>query len=76
MTGYADSVSFMKWQLDLIAQNPGAVPIFLAVGSTPGAFSYNLATGLFPPGRTDLRLRVVHQDGNYDEYFSKVTFAR
>jgi hypothetical protein len=32
-------------------------------------------TANFPNGEHVLRLRVVHRDGNYEEYFSRVTIA-
>ncbi len=76
VSGYANSVSFMKWQLDLVPYGFGGGPIFLTLGTTPGAFTYNLVTGLFPPGKYDLRLRVVHENSNYDEYANRVTIAR
>jgi hypothetical protein len=77
VAGYANSTSFMKWQLDLVPSGVvGVVPVFLTLGTTPGSFTYNLATGLFPPGKYDLRLRVVHENSNYDEYLTRVTIAR
>jgi heat shock protein HslJ len=77
VAGYANSVSFMKWQLDLVPNGiKGIVPIFLTVGTTPGQFTYTLPAGLFPIGGYQLRLRVVHENSNYDEYFTNVRIAR
>lgn len=76
VAGYANSVSFMKWQLDLVSDNLGALPIFLALGTDPGKFTYDLHTEVYQPGRYWLRLRVVHADGNYDEYLTQVRLGR
>lgn len=74
--GVANSPSFLKWQLDLLPNGDPSGAIFLAVGETPGEFTYSLDTSKLPAGEHALRLRVVHQDSNYDEYVSKFTIGQ
>jgi uncharacterized surface protein with fasciclin (FAS1) repeats len=73
--GYANDPSFKKWQLDVLPGGDANAAIFLAVGETPGQFSYTVDTTAFPNGEHALRLRVVRADGNYDEYVTKFTVA-
>ncbi len=73
--GYADVPGFKKWQLDVLPGGNDAAAIFVALGETPGKFSYSLDTTAFPDGDHALRLRVVRADSNYDEYITKVTVA-
>jgi uncharacterized surface protein with fasciclin (FAS1) repeats len=73
--GYANDPSFKKWQLDVLPGGDANAAIFLAVGETPGEFSYTVDTMNFPNGEHALRLRVVRSDGNYDEYVTKFTVA-
>ena len=75
VTGYADDAQFMKWQLDLLPFNDAAAAAFLALGETSGEFEYTLDTTKLPAGEHGLRLRVVRDDSNYDEYVSKFTIA-
>ncbi len=75
VTGYADTAGFVKWQLDVVPFGNEADAIFLATGKTAGEFSYALDTTQFPDGDHQLRLRVVDNTGNYDEYFVDVTVA-
>jgi uncharacterized surface protein with fasciclin (FAS1) repeats len=75
VTGYASDPNFNKWQLDLLpGGNPNAA-VFLALGNNPGDFSYALNTAGLPNGEHALRLRVVRNDSNYDEYVNKFTIA-
>lgn len=76
VTGYADSPDFLKWQLDLLLNDDASQAAFLAFGETPGKFTYTLDTTDLPAGEYTLRLRVVRQDSNYDEYFTKFTLAK
>ena len=73
VTGVAAHPGFRKWQLDLLLD--GAAETFLAVGETPlpapGEF-LRWDTTLYPNGRHLLRLRIVHEGMNYDEYFAPV----
>lgn len=73
--GYANSADFMKWQLDLLPNNNPNAAIFLALGETAGAFTYSLDTSKLPAGEHSLRLRVVRNDSNYDEYLAKFTIG-
>jgi hypothetical protein len=73
--GYANDPSFAKWQLDVLPGGDADAAIFLAVGETPGEFSYTVDTTAFPNGEHALRLRVVRADGNYDEYVTKFVLA-
>lgn len=75
VTGYADTTGFTKWQLDVVPFGNADDAIFAAVGEEAGAFSYVLDTTAFPDGDHQLRLRVVNNTGNYDEYFVDVTVA-
>ncbi|MBX3050661.1 MAG: polysaccharide deacetylase family protein [Caldilineaceae bacterium] len=74
--GVADHPAFRKWQLDLLA--PGVEPAFLALGeerlTTPTHLT-SLDTRLYPDGTYRLRLRVVHSNLNYDEYFLPIQIA-
>ncbi len=74
--GYASSPNFMKWQLDLLPNGDPSAAIFLTVGETEGAFTYSFDTSNLPAGEHSLRLRVVRQDSNYDEYFTKFTIGQ
>lgn len=75
ITGTASSPNFLKWQLDLLLGNDPNKAAFLSFGTNEGAFSYNLATNLYPDGEYGLRLRTVTMDSNYTEQVVKVTFA-
>jgi hypothetical protein len=76
VTGYANDAQFMKWQLDLLPFNDAAAAAFLALGETPGEFKYTLDATNLPAGEHGLRLRVVRDDSNYDEYFVKFTVGQ
>ncbi len=68
----ADDPDFMKWQLDVLPFQNADQAIFLAVGEEPASSPTVIATidtTAFPNGEHDLRLRVVRNDSNYDEYF-------
>ncbi|MBI4789269.1 MAG: hypothetical protein HY782_19730 [Chloroflexi bacterium] len=73
--GIAHAPDFRNWQLDLL---PGGVEdksVMLARGSQPRFSQGNLTefdTTPFPDGNHLLRLRVVHLDGNYDQYYTPV----
>jgi peptidoglycan/xylan/chitin deacetylase (PgdA/CDA1 family) len=74
--GIATHPAFRKWQLDLILEGGGET--FLAVGEIQAPVAAELAvwdTTLYPNGSHQLRLRVVHEGLNYDEYFLPVTVA-
>jgi hypothetical protein len=73
--GNANDPSFSKWQLDLLPGADPNAPIFLALDSKPGQFSYVLNTTPFPNGKHALRLRVVRPDGNYSEYVTPFSIA-
>jgi uncharacterized surface protein with fasciclin (FAS1) repeats len=75
VTGYASDPNFSKWQLDLLPGGDPNAAIFLALGNTPGDFSYSLNTLPLPNGEHALRLRVVKNDSNYTEYTNKFTIS-
>lgn len=70
--GTATHPTFRKWQLDLLLGGDAQQAVFLAMGEEPVPAPAQLATvesAAFPPGEHQLRLRVVHSNLNYDEYF-------
>jgi hypothetical protein len=74
--GSAASPTFVKWQLDLLIN--GSEELFLALGEAPQPgpgplFAWD--TTLYPNGTHMLRLRVVYEGSNYDEYFTHVVVA-
>jgi hypothetical protein len=74
--GVAALPDFWKWQLDILVGGQSAS--FLALGEQPAPAPSPLMalnTANFPNGDHVLRLRVVHRDGNYDEYFTGITIA-
>jgi uncharacterized surface protein with fasciclin (FAS1) repeats len=71
--GQANDPRFSKWQLDLLPGGDANAAIFLAVGNDSGEFTYSFDTTNWPNGEHSFRLRVVRDDSNYDEYFSKFT---
>jgi len=73
VTGYANDPSFKKWQLDLLLGADNNRPVFLASGTTGGAFTQSLSTWTLPDGAYALRLRIVKQDSNYTEIVRKIT---
>lgn len=75
VTGYADTVGFKKWQLDVIPFGVSDDAIFLALGDEAGKFSQEVDTTNYPDGDHQLRLRVVNNTGNYDEYLVPFTIA-
>ena len=75
--GVALHPAFRKWQLDVLIAGDEQQDTFLALGEEPVNQPAELAqlnTALYPDGRHKLRLRVVHSNLNYDEYFTPVTF--
>ena len=76
VVGVADHPTFRKWQLDLLLD--GTETLFLAFGEDPIPSSRQLSvldTSLYPDGEHQIRLRVVHSNLNYDEYFLPIRFA-
>ncbi|MCB0100252.1 MAG: hypothetical protein KDE46_31195, partial [Caldilineaceae bacterium] len=66
---------FEKWQLDLLLYNDENQATNLTVNNRPANGTLmRLDTRAYPNGEHTLRLRVVRQDFNYDEYFVKVVF--
>ncbi|MCB0062670.1 MAG: hypothetical protein KDE19_11165, partial [Caldilineaceae bacterium] len=76
VSGIAQHPTFRKWQLDLQLAGDPAQTTFLAVSEqaqpTLGVLTM-LDTTRFPNGQHRLRLRVVHSNLNYDEYFTTIT---
>lgn len=75
--GVAHHPTFRKWQLDLLLN--GTEPAFLAFGEDPipsPSLLSALDTSLYPDGEHQLRLRVVHSNLNYDEYFLPIRIAK
>ncbi len=73
--GHAGDPRFSKWQLDLLPGGDPNAAIFLAVGTEHGDLGYTLNTVGLPNGEHALRLRVVRDDSNYDEYVTKFVIA-
>lgn len=76
ITGIAEHPTFRKWQLDLLINGDEKQAAFLAVGDkrqTDAGLFTTLDTTLYPNGQHRLRLRVVHSNLNYDEYFMSIT---
>ncbi|MBK8045797.1 MAG: hypothetical protein IPK16_00865 [Anaerolineales bacterium] len=72
--GIALHPEFRKWQLDLLID--GASETYLAFGEQPLLEDGELLswdTTRYPNGNHMLRLRVVRDGLNYDEYFAQVT---
>lgn len=76
ITGIAQHPTFRKWQLDMLLNNDEKQAAFIAVGEKqqiePGVLAM-VDTTLYPNGHHRLRLRVVHSNLNYDEYFTPIT---
>lgn len=73
ITGVAQHPTFRKWQLDLLIQGDPEQTTFLAVSETAQPTLGELTlldTTRYPNGNHTLRLRVVHSNLNYDEYFT------
>jgi peptidoglycan/xylan/chitin deacetylase (PgdA/CDA1 family) len=69
IVGQANHPTFRKWQLDLLID--GSSETFLALGDTPVLDPAELLawdTRLYPNGDHVLRLRVVYEGANYDEF--------
>jgi lipoprotein-anchoring transpeptidase ErfK/SrfK len=76
--GVAEHPTFRKWQLDLLLDGDPDQATFLAVGEKPEtqvALLAEVDTTRYPDGEHQLRLRVVHSNLNYDEYFTQVKIA-
>lgn len=74
--GMAAHPTFRKWQADLMLGGDPGRATFLAWGEKPVAQLNRLFvwdTAAYPNGSHVLRLRVVHSNLNYDEYFTPVT---
>ncbi len=78
VAGVATDPAFQKWQIDLLLDGKAHKATAIAVGSEPVGAPSRLTqfdSSLYPNGNHQLRLRVVRQDGNYDEYFRAITLA-
>lgn len=78
ITGIAQHPTFRKWQLDLLLNGDEKQTTFIAVGEnrqSEAGLLATLDTTLYPNGNHRLRLRVVHSNLNYDEYFTPITIA-
>lgn len=76
LAGIAQHPTFRKWQIDLQLHGDSAQTVFVAVGEEEqhGLATFaTLNTTLYPNGEHLLRLRVVHSNLNYDEYFTPIT---
>lgn len=76
VTGIAQDPAFRKWQLDILINGDEKQAAFIAVGEKPlpeASLLTTLDTTLYPNGHHRLRLRVVHNKLNYDEYFAAIT---
>jgi hypothetical protein len=78
LQGIARHPTFRKWQLDLLPQGDAHSANFLALGEEPKneiSVLTTIDTTLFPDGQHLLRLRVVHSNLNYEEYFTPITIS-
>ena len=68
--------AFAKWQLDLLLDEEEGCATFIALGRRPtwGTLTTFDSTR-YPTGRHRLRLRIVREDANYDEYFASIMIA-
>lgn len=78
ITGTAHDPYFAAYQLDLLPRG-GDQPVFFVDRGTgaveePGRLG-RMDSALYPDGDYRLRLRVIRQDGNYDDYFTSITIA-
>lgn len=76
--GTALHPTFRKWQLDLLLDGDAQRAHFVALGEQPVSAAGELAqldSTLYHNGKHVLRLRVVYQGLNYDEYFTPITIA-
>lgn len=72
VVGRASHPTFRKWQVDLLLNKDEHNAVFLDVGESPMQRNDALIvldTRHYPDGAHLLRLRVVHSNLNYDEYF-------
>ncbi|MCB0085216.1 MAG: tetratricopeptide repeat protein, partial [Caldilineaceae bacterium] len=74
--GIANHPQFQKWQLDLLLFGNETQATFIGVSAKAkpqvGTF-ITLDTTRYPNGTHKLRLRVVRDGANYDEYFTTIT---
>ncbi len=78
VAGMAQGPDFTKWQLDLLPGHDAEHAVWLGVGEMPAPTARTLLSfdsTRLADGPYTLRLRVVHRDGNYDEFFTPVTIA-
>lgn len=71
--GVADAADFSKWQIDVLVNGDPEQAVLVNTGRRPVPASTTMArfnTARIPNGQYVLRLRVVHGDGNYDEYLT------
>lgn len=76
LQGVAVHPRFRKWQIDLLVERDPEQAHFIAVSETAVPALAPLATlhtEQFPDGEHLLRLRVVHSNLNYEEYYTPVT---
>jgi len=67
---------FEKWQLDLLVEGDANRATTVRVAKKPVWGSLvQLDTTIYPNGKHQLRLRIVRQDKNYDEYLLPVTIS-
>ncbi len=74
--GIADDPNFGAWQLDLLPGGDEKQAILLAQSATPNRIVdtfERLDTTAYSNGAYRLRLRVIKNDGNYDQYFISIT---
>lgn len=76
--GVANHPAFRKWQVDLLVTGDANQALFLAMGESPVPQLTELLridTTRFPDGAHKLRLRVVYEGLNYDEFYAPITIA-
>ena len=76
--GVADHPTFRKWQVDLLLNGDANQAVFLGVGEERAVAERELVTlnpADYPNGAHQLRLRVVYEHLNYDEYLLALTIG-
>ncbi len=73
LVGLVEHPEFKRWQIDLLANGDEQQASYIGRGFGPawGRF-YTLDTTPFPDGNYTIRLRIIREDTNYDEYFRKI----
>lgn len=76
VTALAMHPTFLKWQLDLLLDGDENRATFIAVGWRPKwGEIHTFDSTRYPNGQHRLRLRIVRDGSNYDEYYADLTIS-